>query len=925
MSVVFNFINTRYLLLIPLFIFFLYFTSKKLTLSSYKKSFLLCLRSIIVILLIFSLSGLQVKKIVDKTTTIFAVDLSDSAKSAIKDAEAFIKGAMAFKGSHDQVGIVAFGSNAGVEASPSQEPVFTGFSSILNSNSTNIAEGLQLASTLIPEESKKRIVLISDGKENIADALSQAKLLASQNITVDVLPMTNQIEEEVQLTELNVPKYLSKNQQFTVQVTVDSLIDTKGVLKIYNGKNLVESQEVQIRKGQNRYAFSDLASDGGSRIYRAEIEAVVDTLLQNNVAYAYTYVEDIPHILLIEQENSGAEIKEILKNSELVIDVVNPFTIPQEADLLAQYDGIIMANISADDLTEKFLNNLENYVKHTGGGLIVSGGENAYALGNYFDTPLETILPVDMELKDKTKIPDMGIVLVTDRSGSMMEAPYGVSKLELAKEAAIRSTDVLNEFDKIAVIAFDDQPQVIVELQEVKGNLGAIQDKIAGISIGGGTSIIPALQKAYDILSDADTKVKHIILLTDGQAETSGYDDLISQMKLKGITLSTVAVGRYSDVVLLERLAREGGGRYYYTDEFSDLPKIFMKETMTASKTYIQNETFYPKLTRLSPIVEGIDTLPPLHGYIATSPKSRAEVIFSSEKDDPVLAVWRYGLGRTAAWTSDMHNQWSLDWLASSSGVEVFRNLVSWIIRKPMSDSVMVEGKVEGENIRLKASIPNMGSEAEIKVNVVAPDMTEHEIYLKASAPGEYTGLFPGNNIGAYILNFQVNQNGEEESIHTGINVPYSPEYDINKITQDTGLLNQIAHITGGRVLTQPEEVFKEIESTIYGERDIDDFLLILALLFILFDIAFRRIGVINNKVEEIIISVIQFFKNKKKKEKKVLIVKEKNKAPEKTSVPKVKKEKKKEDKKEKEEVKKIENTTSALLAQKRKRTSYKK
>ena len=96
MSVVFNFINTRYLLLIPLFIFFLYFTSKKLTLSSYKKSFLLCLRSIIVILLIFSLSGLQVKKIVDKTTTIFAVDLSDSAKSAIKDAEAFIKGANGF-------------------------------------------------------------------------------------------------------------------------------------------------------------------------------------------------------------------------------------------------------------------------------------------------------------------------------------------------------------------------------------------------------------------------------------------------------------------------------------------------------------------------------------------------------------------------------------------------------------------------------------------------------------------------------------------------------------------------------------------------------------------------------------------------------------------------------------------------------------
>jgi len=920
--VVINFINIGYLLLIPLFVIFLFFTAKKLTLSSYKKSFLLFLRTLIVILLVFSLAGLQVKKTIDKTTTIFAIDLSDSSKSSINEVEDFIRKSIDFKDNKDEIAIVAFGANATVEISPSTEPVFTGFSSIVNSNSTNISEGLKLASTLIPEESKKRIVLITDGKENIGDAMSQAKLLAGQGIKIDVLPLINQIEEEVQLTELNLPKYLNKNQKFTIQANIDSLIDTKGILKIYNGNNLVESTEVQIRKGKNRYVFSDIASEGGGRIYKAEIEPLVDTISENNVAYGYSYVEDIPHVLLVEQDNSGAEIMEILKNSKLKIDRLDPNTVPLKADLLSQYDAVIIANISADDLDERFLNNLEYYVKHAGGGLIVSGGENSYALGNYFDTPLETVLPVDMELKDKSNIPDMGLMLVTDRSGSMSEAPYGVSKLALAKEAAIRSTEVLNVFDKIGVIAFDDKPIIIVEMQEVEGNLEKIQESISGITEGGGTSIIPALNKAYEILSNADTKLKHIILLTDGQAERSGYDSLISQMNEQGITLSTVAVGRHSDTNLLERLANQGGGRYYYTDEFSDLPKIFMKETMMAGKTYVNNETFYPKLTRLSPIVEGIETLPPLHGYVATTPKNRAEVIFSSDKDDPILAVWRYGLGRTAAWTSDLHNQWSLDWLFSSEGQEVFRNTVSWVIRKPMSDNVMVEGMVEGENIRVKARIPNMESEAEIKVNVIAPDMTEHEIYLNASAPGEYTGLFPGNNLGAYILNIQVNNNGEEESINTGINVSYSSEYDINKITQDTGLLNRIAQISEGRLLTEPKEVFEEIESSVYGERDIDEFLFFLALLLIVFDIAFRRIGVLNNKIEELIILSISFFK--KKNVEKVIINKKKNEKLEKKIQPQEKKSKNK-IKKEKKEVKEIETTTSTLLAHKRKMTGNKK
>lgn len=880
-----------------------------------KKLFLTSIRCIVAILLICSLLGLEIQQRIDTTTTIFAVDLSDSSRASLEEVEHFIQQSIELKSDKDEVGIVSFGGNAVVEISPKSDPDFSGFDAIVNAHFTDISQGIKLSSSLIPEESKKRIVLISDGQENMGDALSQAKILAGQNIKVDVVPIKHSISEEVQITDLTIPQYLNLHQEFTAQIRVDSLVDTKGILKIYNGKNLVETQNVSIRKGQNRFVFSDKAEEGGGRIYRVELEADKDGIRENNTVYGYTYVEDIPHLLLIEQNNSGEEIEKLLEGTKVEIHTIEPHIAPVQMDELSQYDGVLLANISADDLDEKFLSNLENYVSHLGGGLVVTGGENAYALGNYFDTPLETILPIEMELKDKNNIPDMGLMIVTDRSGSMEEAPYGISKLELAKEAAIRAAEVLHSFDQIGVIAFDDIPEDIVEFQKIENNLESIKKDIASISPGGGTSIIPALRKAYEILSSADTKVKHIILLTDGQAERSGYSELIALMNASGITLSTVAVGRSSDTALLEELAQKGSGRYYYTDEFSDLPKIFMKETMMAGKTYINNETFYPKISGFSPILGDIETVAPLNGYIATTPKNRGEVLLKSEKDDPILAVWRYGLGKTAAWTSDVHNQWSSEWLASDSGVEIIRNMISWVLRKPMSDAIAVEGKVVGEQIEVTAQIQNSDSAEEIEVNVVKPDLTQQTMILKPTAPGKYVGRFDGSDLGAYMLNFQINRNGEIESIHTGINIPYSSEYDIRKITSETTLLNKIAQLTGGKVLKDVKEVFRPMEESVYGKKDITEILLILSLLLYLLDIAYRRVGFIRSSIDNGMLRITGKQKNRRKRYSNQESRKIENKRP--------KKEKQK-DKNEKEPVKqeqKREKTSAVLLNQKRKRT----
>ena len=95
-------------------------------------------------------------------------------------------------------------------------------------------------------------------------------------------------------------------------------------------------------------------------------------------------------------------------------------------------------------------------------------------------------------------------------------------------------------------------------------------------------------------LADTDSKLKHIILLTDGQAETDGYSNLLRQAREDGITISTIAVGQAADTNLLQYIAEEGRGRYYFADRYSRLPEIFVYETTIAGKDYLNNEDFYP-------------------------------------------------------------------------------------------------------------------------------------------------------------------------------------------------------------------------------------------------------------------------------------------------------------------------------------------
>lgn len=384
-----------------------------------------------------------------------------------------------------------------------------------------------------------------------------------------------------------------------------------------------------------------------------------------------------------------------------------------------------------------------------------------------------------------------------------------------------------------------------------------IKEDILSISPVGGTNIYPGLELAYNSLSELNTKLKHVILLTDGQSQAGDFEAIVDRMKEAGITLSTVAVGSDSDQTLLERLAQLGEGRYYFTDEFTNIPKIFTKETYLATQSYIQNRTFYPVVTGYSPAISQFtEGFPPLHGYIATLPKNTAQTSLSSDRMDPILAEWQYGLGKVVAWTSDLRGIWTEDWLKWSKSQDFWLNIISAMLPAAEESQGFIQASHAGDMGTVEVTLADNIDEAlESKAVIVKPDGQEQEIDMHVTEPGKYKGSFDVSNPGVYLVRVEQRKDGElVNSLDTGLAVTYSPEYDIRQ-TGARESLERIVKQAGGEILDSPEQIFKGDLEPVWTQTEIWPGLLILALIIFVADIAIRRLNVrlpIRNRKGEI-------------------------------------------------------------------------
>jgi uncharacterized membrane protein len=422
-----------------------------------------------------------------------------------------------------------------------------------------------------------------------------------------------------------------------------------------------------------------------------------DAIPENDEALALVDVRGKPLILYVEGEPAEARfLSEAMERMGLRLQVRTPATLPQGLRELSGFDAVILSDVPAHQLGEPWMAALRDYVGKLGGGLVMVGGMNSFGVGGYYRTPVEELLPVKLKAPDQEEQHSSALALVMDRSGSM-SGP----KLEFCKAAAATTAELLTAKDHLGVYAFDSQVTVVVPMTRVpEGGGGAFAGQIGAITAGGGTHIHPGMTRARADLNGVKAKVKHMIVLTDGQSEGSGYEAMAAGCRSEGITISTVAVGADAAVPLLQAIAAAGGGQAYQTLDPASITRIFTQDTMIHTGRLIREEAFSPKLVERHPILRNWATFdsPPLLGYVKTNRKATAQVPLVTDIGDPLLAVWRFELGKVAAFTSDCKTRWAASWVAQWPGYSQFwAQLLRETARAPQGQNMGLALRQEGE------------------------------------------------------------------------------------------------------------------------------------------------------------------------------------------------------------------------------------
>jgi uncharacterized membrane protein len=833
------------LILIPVILLFMYLTLKKLKGIVRKDKFILISRIIILILIVIGISDITINLKGENISTVFLLDVSDSMSDFKSEGIKFIDNSLKEMPKNNKAGVVVFGDNASIDKFMDDSKEYKQIKSGPVVNSTNIEEAVNSSLSLFDKGAAKRIVLISDGEENQGDILKKVSVINKENIDLKVYKVENALGDEAYVEDVKVPDNISIGEEFSVITKIQSNVQTKAKLTLFSGRDKKGEQEVELQKGTNTFVFKDVQTTGGFKSYRVLIEPEKDSNKKNNEYSCFTNVISKPNILVVEgKAGSGAGVVETLKSANSEYNVILPGGAPTTLNEMLEYKTIVLADVHVDDLNKGFMENVESYVKDYGGGIVTFGGENSYALGGYKDTALEKVLPVNMDKKGKNEVPQISISLVIDKSGSMSGGDGNVSKLTLAKEAAMKSLDNLRATDEINVIAFDDSYQKVVERQVVKDK-EEIKGMIAGIGNGGGTSIYPALEEAYKTQSESSAKIKHIILLTDGQDDfgINNYNELIGNINSGGITLSTVSVGEDADTGLLGKLAEIGKGRAYHTDKYTDIPRIFAKEVLLSTGTYIINEEFQPKVASNHEILSGVlvdNSMPTLHGYVGTSIKDKAIEILSSNHDEPILAANQYGLGKTVSWTSDINGQWSGNFLTWNKGAQLIKNAIYWTI-PDLSDEGKVSITQSGNDAVVEFYSDSVKDGSKIKGVYNSEKGENGEVELTQEEPGKFVGRVKLNELGFYTFNIREDNNGEVLNNYNGaFSLQYSEEYKFNK---NKNKIDTLVNETKGSFINKTKDVFKGELKSNYKPVNLTIVALVAAILLFFLDIAYRRLN----------------------------------------------------------------------------------
>ena len=680
---------------------------------------------------------------------------------------------------------------------------------------SNLENAINLALATGPPNRGQRIVLLSDGNETQGNALWAANNAAAHQVPIDITPLTPNNLPEVTLYELRAPDEVKVEETYTVRVIAHATKRAPAQLTLFRNQEIAAEQSVELKVGKNVFTYKHHAKEEGYQVYEAKLQPEADTLEQNNTVIRILSVHQRARVLLLDSEPlTSHSLADALSIQGINVDVLGPKQIEEGLTALTNYDALILSNLSSLHLSRAQMERIRTYVHDLGGGLVMLGGEQSFGLGGYYKTPIEEALPVTMIARQRLDVPSTSVVLIIDRSGSMNRSDGEFNRLDLAKEAAQRAASLLGEHSELGVLAFDLKSEWIVPIGPM-ADRGAILDSIATLRAGGGgTQLLWGLEKAYRAIARRKTAIRHVIILSDGEVYSTRFPELLKNMVRKNITVSAVTIASHVGISQLRNISEMGRGRFYFTGDASKLPRIFTMETQLATKIGLIEEPFIPMVNnRWHEVMRGFDwsTPPALGGYIATTAKRSAQTLLSSHQEDPIMAVWHYGLGRAGVFTSEFKSRWGTDWLQWKDFSALSSTLIRWLLRPNPKRDIAAKAMFSNGNGHIVVDLATSGEKRlnflQGQLAVIGPNQSQTVTSLIQDSPGRYVGRFSSEDNGIYLLGVSLQQQQRSlPSVTTHLTRSYNTEYQNLGVNHD--LLDQLAEITGGNADRALEEVF---------------------------------------------------------------------------------------------------------------------
>ena len=843
------------LLLAPALAWVIWFAWKSdVQVSLWRRWAAFLLRVILVTAIIFAIAGFQWLLPIEGMNVFFVLDRSDSVPSPQQEAaKVFVNKVSKQKKNMDQAGVIVFGSEASIESSPNPAVDLQKIQAVVGTERTDLAAAIRLGTAAFPEHGQKRLVLMTDGNENVGDAMGAALAAKPLGVSIDVMPMGVARANDVSVEKLQIPARLKKSQAFEVKIFVQADQATPATVRLYRNEQFLGEQKVELSAGKNLFTFPQTLPEPGFYSYDVQVDAPGDPLPQNNRATGFATVRGEPRLLLVSADpEQDKQLAAALQTSRLEISLVGVSGFPGSLAEMQSYDAIFISNLAAGDLGVDRQKLLESAVRDFGVGLVCVGGDQTYAAGGYRGTPLESTLPVNMELDSKKVLPSGAVVLV-------MHGMEFANGNQVARDCAQGVLAALSQMDEMGVILWDGNEHWLFPLQKV-GNKKDLAQQIAGMNQGDLGSFQNILQMSHDALKKSTANLKHIIVFSDGDPG-GPTPALMQEIVGDRITVSTVLISGHSPPDTMISMAEQGKGRFYNVTSPNDLPQIFLKETAVILKSAIYEEPFKPQLRSASEVVRGIGSgeYPTLLGYVATTPKPRAETPLWTDKGDPLLAHWQYGLGRAVAFTSDAKAKWARIWLNWDKYRQFWSQIGQWSLRRIENADFTTEVNVDkGQGLINVEALDEQGNYRNflnLQTTIVSPKGERQNVRLEQTGPGHYEARFPTKEVGAYLLNLMDMKEGQVRGSQVvGASVNYSPEFTASE--PNFNLLRRLAETGGGKILdpaVPSQNPFEHDRRKTFQPRDLWEWLLRFAVILFTVDVGVRRIQLDRDEISKAI------------------------------------------------------------------------